>query len=122
ATGGGVVGSTSVVWTIGTLASGSSRSFTVSGTAPGSGSLTDVVSGTSAGEDPDPSSNDGSSPAARVITLVVPAPPVNHPPVVGDVSVETVVGVPVDVTVATSDPDVGQVVTVTLDTDPAFGT
>ena len=122
ATGGGVVGSASVVWTIGTMASGSSRVFTVSGTAPASGSLTDVVSGTSSGDDPDASNNDGSSPAARVITTILAPPPVNHPPVVGDVSVGTVVGVPVDVTVSTSDPDVGQVVTVTLDSAPAFGT
>ena len=122
ATGGGVVGATTVVWTIGTVASGSSRVFTVAGTAPSSGTLTNVVSGTSSGDDPDASNNDGSSPASRVITVIIAPPPVNHPPVVEDVSVGTVVGVPVDVTVPTSDPDVGQVVTVTLDSAPAFGT
>ncbi len=69
ATGAGVYNSGMVTWpTITALASGGTTNFTVTVTAPASGSLTNIVSSSSSVLDPVPSNNNGSSTAARVVT------------------------------------------------------
>jgi uncharacterized repeat protein (TIGR01451 family) len=120
---GGTVSGGEVTWTVGALPSGETRAFTITGTAPESGTFENVVSGTSDGPDPDGTNNDGSSDSARVTTTVdQPPPPVNHPPVVEDrTEVIDVNGTVVDA-LAVSDPDEGQTVHVTLDGEPANGT
>ncbi len=71
ATGGGVNNSGVITWpTITALVSGGTASFTVTVTAPASGSLTNIVSSSSTVLDPVPSNNDGSAAAARVITAL----------------------------------------------------
>ena len=88
ADGGGVVGGGAVTWTVGGLAVGATRIFTVTGTAPASGTLVAVVSSAATSIDGRPGNNDGSSPNAIVTTVVDAAPPANQPPVVEDVSID----------------------------------
>ncbi len=72
ATGGGASSGGVVTWpAIPSLANGSSQSWTVSVTAPASGTLTNVVASASTTADPDPANNDGSQPGARVTTTVL---------------------------------------------------
>jgi uncharacterized repeat protein (TIGR01451 family) len=117
-----LVAGAAVTWNVGALAAGASASFQVNGTAPASGTLLDVVTAAATTPDPDPTNNDGSQPSARVTTIVVPAPPVNNPPVVSDSTVTTSANVPAFASVPFSDPDPGQTVQFTLDTPPAHGT
>ena len=71
ATGGGVNNSGVVTWpTIAALSSGGTTNFTVTVTAPASGSLTNIVSSSSSVLDPVASNNNGSAAAARVITAI----------------------------------------------------
>ena len=71
ATGGGVNNSSVITWpAITSLFSGGTTNFTVTVTAPGSGSLTNIVSCSSSVLDPITSNNDGSAAAARVITAI----------------------------------------------------
>ncbi|SOD71910.1 uncharacterized protein DUF11 [Jatrophihabitans sp. GAS493] len=119
---GGVIASGVATWSIGSMANGSTRTFTISGTAPATGQLTDHASGTTTSNDPISSNNDGSSPAASVTTVIVPAPPPNRPPVIGNTSDSTVANVPLYRLLAFSDPDPGQVVQIEATTPPGFGT
>ena len=71
ATGNGTNNSGVITWpTIAALFAGGTTNFTVTVTAPASGSLTNVVSSTSSVLDPVPSNNNGSAPAAGVITAI----------------------------------------------------
>ncbi|MCQ4208751.1 Ig-like domain-containing protein [Streptomyces longispororuber] len=117
---GGTVSGTTVTWDVGDLAAGDSVQFTLTGTAPDSGTLTDTVSGTTTATDSDPANNDGTADAARVTTVVTPANP-NRPPVVDDTTATTTENTPVAGEVAISDPD-GDPVTVSLARPPANGT
>ena len=117
-----MVGGGTVTWTVGTLAPGATRIFTVTGTAPASGTLVAVVSATSTSVDGRPGNNDGSSPNAIVTTVVDAAPPANQPPVVDDVSMDWIPTARLTGVVPMSDPDAGQVVTASLTTPPAHGT
>ena len=122
ADGGGVIGGGTVTWTVGTLAAGATRIFTVTGTAPASGTLVAVVSSTATSVDGRPGNNDGSSPNAIVTTVIDAAPPANLPPVVDDVSFDWIPTQRLTGVVPMSDPDAGQVVTASLTTPPAHGT
>jgi len=65
ASNGGVVGLGVVTWpTIGSLANGANVSYTVTVTAPTTGSLLNVAAATSSTADPDAGNNDGSDPTA----------------------------------------------------------
>ena len=82
ASGGGVVTSSTVSWTLPTLAINTPVSFTVTGTAPSAGTLVNLVSGSSSTLDTTPNNND-SNPAndplgspSSVTTQVVSAPSV----------------------------------------------
>jgi len=73
ASAGGVASASTVTWpAIATLNSGVAASFTVTVTAPASGTLTNRASGTSAALDPVAGNNDGTAPAAAVVTTVQP--------------------------------------------------
>ena len=79
---GGVVTSSTATWTLPTLAVGAPVSFTVTGTAPSTGTLVNLVSGSSSTLDTTPNNND-SNPAndplgspSSVTTQVVSAPSV----------------------------------------------
>jgi uncharacterized repeat protein (TIGR01451 family) len=61
-----------VTWSLGSLDSGAASNFTVTVTAPANGSLLNTVASTSATADLDLSNNDGSAPAAQVLTTVTP--------------------------------------------------
>ena len=119
---GGVVGGGAVTWALGTMAAGAPRILTVTGTAPASGTLLAVVSATATTVDALPGNNDGSSPNARVTTVVDAAPPANQPPVVDDVSLTGVPTTPVGGVVPMSDPDADQVVAASLTTPATHGT
>lgn len=118
---GGTVADGQAVWSIGTVAVGSTLKFDLRGTAPASGSLTDVVSSTSSTPDPDPTNNDGTSSSASVTTTVVEEPPPLVPPVIDDLSVFSVARVPVADAVLASVPE-GQRVTFSLLGGPSVGT
>jgi VCBS repeat-containing protein len=122
ADGGGVVGGGMVTWSVGAMAVGTVRTFTVTGTAPASGTLVAVISSTSTSLDARPENNDGSSPNAVVTTVIDAAPPANQPPVVDDISVGGPPTTPLTGVVPMSDPDAGQVVTASLTTPPLHGT
>ncbi|SDJ51674.1 VCBS repeat-containing protein [Frankineae bacterium MT45] len=119
---GGVVAGGSVTWTVGAMSNGQTLNFTVSGTAPASGSLTDTVSGTSTTTDPIQSNNDGSAPAATVTTLVTPEVFPNLPPTISDSTEVTIANSPVYRQISYGDPNPEQTVTVSLTSPPAFGT
>src|SRR5262249_52302885 len=85
------------------------------------GPLLNVVSGTSTSADPNPANNDGTSAAARVVTQVVPAPPVNNPPVGISQVLTTRATIPVGALLRADDPDVGQTLTWTVQTGPTGG-
>jgi uncharacterized repeat protein (TIGR01451 family) len=61
-----------VTWSLATLAKGASATFTVTVTAPASGTFVNVASGVSGTPDPNPSNNNGTAPGAQVSTTVVP--------------------------------------------------
>ena len=72
ATGGGTVSGNVVTWpAIATLASGASQGYTVTVTAPSTGTLLNIAASTSTTGDPNPLNNDGSAPGARVTTTVI---------------------------------------------------
>jgi uncharacterized repeat protein (TIGR01451 family) len=72
-TGGGTNDNGIVTWpTIPALTNGGTFTFTVTVTAPPSGPLTNTVSGISSTVDPNPTNNNGTSPAAIVTTSVTP--------------------------------------------------
>lgn len=69
ATGGGTLSAGVVTWpTIASLANGAAVSYTITVTAPATGTFTNVVSSTSATTDATPANNDGSAAASRVTT------------------------------------------------------
>ncbi|MDB6121937.1 MAG: hypothetical protein JWQ71_930, partial [Pedosphaera sp.] len=73
ATGGGLLSGNTVNWpAITSLANGGVTTFTVTVTAPASGSITNTASASSTTGDPVPSNNDGSSAASVVVTTVTP--------------------------------------------------
>ncbi len=117
---GGTVANGQAVWSIGTVAVGSTLTFSLSGRAPASGSLTDVVSSTSSIPDPDPTNNDGTSASASVTTVINREPPPLMPPVIDDLTVSTVARVPVADAVLASVPE-GQPVTFSLLQSPSNG-
>jgi uncharacterized repeat protein (TIGR01451 family) len=102
---GGTVANGQAVWTVGTVAAGSTLTFDLTGRAPASGSFTDVVSSTSSTPDPDPTNNDGTSASASVSTIVTEVPPPPIPPVIDDLTVFTVARVPVSDAVIASEPE-----------------
>ncbi|HEX3089000.1 MAG TPA: Ig-like domain-containing protein, partial [Ilumatobacteraceae bacterium] len=123
--GGGTVGAGIVTWSIASLAVGATQTFTltVGTTAATTGPLLNVVSSTAATADSNQGNNDGSAASARVTTAVVPAPPLNRPPIAinqerNTHTLVTVVGV-----MTAIDPDAGQTLTwqTTLVTPPAGG-
>jgi uncharacterized repeat protein (TIGR01451 family) len=61
-----------VNWTIPTLAAGATTNFTITVTAPLSGTLSNSVASTSDTPDANPANNNGSAAAAKVLTPVVP--------------------------------------------------
>ena len=61
-----------IVWQAATLAGGVATNFTVTLTAPNSGTLTNIASSTSDTADPNPGNNDGSSSTSVVVTPVTP--------------------------------------------------
>ena len=61
-----------VNWTIPTLASGATTNFTITVTAPLGGTLSNSVASTATSPDANPANNDGSAPAAQVVTTVIP--------------------------------------------------
>ena len=123
ASNGGVVAGGTVTWSLGDLASGTPVVLTVTGTAPGVGVLVDTVHGTSTTPDPDPSNNNGSHPDATVRTVVVAVPPpLNHPPTVADLALQTTANQATFGTVPAGDPDVGQTVSIALLGPPTNGT
>jgi uncharacterized repeat protein (TIGR01451 family) len=71
ASGGGTNSAGVVGWPVITsLANGATTSFTVTVTAPGSGTLTNVVSSTATTLDPEATNNDGSAAGAIVVTFI----------------------------------------------------
>ena len=71
ASNGGTATGNVVTWpTVASLASGANVAFTVVARASNGGSYTDIVASTAATPDPDASNNNGTSPAARVATVV----------------------------------------------------
>jgi uncharacterized repeat protein (TIGR01451 family) len=61
-----------ITWSAANLLAGAATNFTVTLTAPASGTLTNIASSTADTADPNPGNNDGSSPNSAVITLVTP--------------------------------------------------
>lgn len=118
---GGVVSSGQITWTIDNLDASATQAFTVSGTAPSSGTITDTVASTADTTDPDSTNNDGSETNANVTTRVVPEITVNHAPSVADSTASTNVYQTVTGSVAMSNPDEGQTVTAGLATAPSYG-
>jgi uncharacterized repeat protein (TIGR01451 family) len=59
--------------TIASLANGATQTYTISLTAPSSGSITDTVSSISATADPTPTNNNGSSATAIITTTITPS-------------------------------------------------
>jgi uncharacterized repeat protein (TIGR01451 family) len=80
ASGGGTNASGMVNWGIASLAYAETTNFTVTVTAPTSGTLTNTVSSTAATSDPYASNNDGTSAAATVVTLVYTPPTITAQP------------------------------------------
>ena len=72
ATGGGTESGNVVTWpAIASLASGASQAYSVTVTAPATGTMLDIAASTSTTPDPTPANNNGSLPASRVSTTVV---------------------------------------------------
>jgi uncharacterized repeat protein (TIGR01451 family) len=70
ASGGGILAGRVITWpTIPVLAAATNMTFTVTVTAPVTGSFTNIAASTSSTADPDPSNNDGST-VGRVVTTV----------------------------------------------------
>jgi uncharacterized repeat protein (TIGR01451 family) len=70
---GGICEAGVVTWpALASLASGEAMNYTVTVTAPADGTLINTVASTSATSDSDLSNNDGSAPAAQVLTTVTP--------------------------------------------------
>jgi uncharacterized repeat protein (TIGR01451 family) len=69
--GGSAIGNV-VTWSPLTLANGATATFTVSVTAPASGSFINVASSTAGTSDLNPTNNNGSAAASKVTTVVVP--------------------------------------------------
>ena len=61
-----------VTWPLASLAKGASVNFTVTVTAPASGSFVNVASAVSSTPDPNPTNNNGTASSSRVTTSVVP--------------------------------------------------
>ena len=61
-----------ITWPAGNLPGGAATNFTVTLTAPASGTLTNIAASRAGTADPNPGNNDGSSPNSAVITLVTP--------------------------------------------------
>jgi uncharacterized repeat protein (TIGR01451 family) len=122
ASGGGTIAAGTVTWTVASLAAGAEATFTVSGTAPTSGSFSDRVAATTTTFDPDPANNDGSALEHNVSTEVMADPPVNRPPTVADAVYGGRATFPTTGSVAMSDPDNGQRVLASLGSDPVNGT
>lgn len=80
ASAGGVVAAGTATWSLGTLAAGAEQTLTLTGTAPGSGTLVNTVRAESPTLDPDPSNNDGTAPSETVTTEVTATPDVVGPP------------------------------------------
>lgn len=120
---GGIVAGSTVTWSVGTIAAAGTATLTVTGTvaAAAGTTLTDVASSTSTSPDPNPENNDGSSDAAQVNTLVVPAAPANNPPVADDLTIDGTTGQSLLGAVTANDPDVEQKLTFTTVTAPAHG-
>lgn len=108
ADGGGVVTPPTVTWALGTLAAGQAVTLTVSGTAPATGTLVNVVSATATTPDPDASNNDGTADSETVTTEVDPGPPTTvAPPVAQPLVREGYVGLPIVSTLLGSSTDPG---------------
>ncbi len=71
ASGGGSLSGNLVVWPAMILTNGATTNFTVSITAPASGSFTNIAFSTSATPDPNTNNNNGTLPGSRVTTSVV---------------------------------------------------
>jgi uncharacterized repeat protein (TIGR01451 family) len=81
ASGGGLNYAGMVTWpALASLAKGAATNFTVTVTAPASGALTNTVFSTAATSDPDSFNNDGTAPAATVVTLVCTPPTIAAQP------------------------------------------
>ncbi|MCU0782567.1 MAG: DUF2341 domain-containing protein [Verrucomicrobia bacterium] len=76
ASGGGANSNGVVRWTIPSLPYAATTNFTVTATAPLTGTLTNTVASTANTSDPSTANNDGTSAAARVVTTVINLPPV----------------------------------------------
>ena len=75
ASGGGGVSGGVVTWPVlASLTNGAGTNYTVTVTAPASGSLTNRVFSTAATSDPNPANNNGAAAAANVVTVVYPPP------------------------------------------------
>ena len=72
ASGSWVTNGSAIVWNLGTLTALQTSYLTVTVTAPANGSLTNIASGGSSTPDPNPTNNNGTASAAKVITLVEP--------------------------------------------------
>ncbi|MEP9363130.1 Ig-like domain-containing protein [Nocardioides sp. CN2-186] len=121
ASNGGVVAAGSVIWELGDLADGETRTLTVTGTAPASGTLVNTVSSTSSTVDPDPTNNDGTAEAATSTTVVQPPPPTNDPPVAPDIDRTTPAGTPTGGIIVATDPNAGQRLRYSIATQPSNG-
>ena len=72
ATAGGTLSGNVVTWpVIASLASGASQGYSVTVTAPATGTLLNIAASTSGTADPVPANNNGSQPGSRVTTTVV---------------------------------------------------
>ena len=72
ATGGGSLSGSVITWpAIASLASGASQGYSVTVTAPATGTLLNIAASTSTTADPVPANNNGSAPASRVITTII---------------------------------------------------
>lgn len=72
ASGGYSLSNNIVIWSLSSLATGSSTTFTVSATAPASGSFVNIASSTSDTADSNTNNNNGTAAGSKVTTSVVP--------------------------------------------------
>ncbi|HEU5472369.1 MAG TPA: Ig-like domain-containing protein [Actinophytocola sp.] len=108
-------------WTLTELPAGSSRTFTVSGTVPDTGTLLNRATATASTADPNPGNNDGSTEVQQLSTEIQPGTPVNQPPVVEDNTFDTISAFPTAGSVAFADPDTQQNHLVALNQAPRNG-
>jgi uncharacterized repeat protein (TIGR01451 family) len=118
---GGVVGAGTVTWSLGTLAPGATRTLTLSGTAPASGTLVNTVRAESATPDPDPSNNDGTAPAETVVTQVTATPAGVGPPTAQPGAYRGPVDLPVLGRVTGTSPDPGLQLRYAVTSGPSSG-